>query len=532
MKFNFSLKRRQSAGARYTFVKGMDANVKGMDANVKGMDVNVKGMDAKGRMGTELKAGMPDAQWELYTSLLSAALSSNADGPGDVLAAVREGIRSNDLEFVTSLSLYVRERKNIGHLAFLLTAEFAALPGNDEKAAPLIGRVLRHVTEIPAWLGYFDVAAAGQKPGKAIRKTLSGLLNQLEDYSFSRYTREMQEGIRQALLVVRPRAASRDQKALFSRIERNQVVLRPTWEQEWHALHQQHYDSPEQRQVILRDKWKEGISSFRIGYTALLENLQPMLCTGVSGKVLKLAAEYLGNTAAVTRAGHSPLKMLEVYRGLRRKEQGGAGMLSEALELAVLNSTWSQSDFGRNVVSVIAMDVSNSMKRPVGAGADVLRFDVAPLLAMLWKSRGDQVITGFVGNTWKPVELSNRPVLSATDELRQREGEAGYAINAHLVIQDLLRKQQVVDKVLIFTDTRLWDNRTFNQAAGTNLGDWWRLYRNQMAPKAKLYLFDLAGYGAKRLEMPEESVFLVAGWQENIWDVLTTLEIGYRSREN
>jgi len=115
-------------------------------------------------------------------------------------------------------------------------------------------------------------------------------------------------------------------------------------------------------------------------------------------------------------------------------------------------------------------------------------------------------------------------VLSATDELRLREGEAGYAINAHLVIQDLLRKQQVVDKVLIFTDTRLWDNRTFNQAAGTNLGDWWRLYRNQMAPKAKLYLFDLAGYGARPLEILEDGVHLVAGWHEQVLDVLSVLE--------
>jgi hypothetical protein len=472
----------------------------------------------------EPKAGMPDAQWELYTSLLSAALSSGAGPTGDALAAVREGIRSNDLEFVTSLALYLKERKNIGHLAFLLTAEFAAQPGNDEKAAPLVGEIVRQAKDVPVWLGYYNVAAKGQKPGKAIRKTLSGLLNQLEDYSFSRYSREIQEGIRQALLLIRPRPAGSGQKALFNKIERNQVALRPTWEQEWQALHQQHYDSPEQRQVILRDKWKEGISSFRIGYTALLDNLQPMLCTGVSGKVLKLAAEYLGNAAAVTRAGHSPLKMLEVYRGLKRKDQGGTGMLSEALELAVLNSTWSQSDFGRNEISVIAMDVSNSMKRPVSAGADVLRFDVAPLLAMLWKSRGDQVITGFVGNTWKPLELSNRPVLSATDELRQREGEAGYAINAHLVIQDLLRKQQVVDKVLIFTDTRLWDNRTFNQAAGTNLGDWWRLYRSQTAPMAKLYLFDLAGYGARPLELLEDGVHLVAGWNEQVLDVLAVLE--------
>jgi len=515
MKFNFSLKKRQPAGVRYTFVKGQ--------TDIKRQKDSRDGIDAAALIDPEeRKTG--DAQWDLYISLLSAALSS-----ADALSAVREGIRRNDLEFVTGLSRHLRGQKNIGHLAFLLTAEFAALPGNDEKAAPLVGEVLRQVTEVPVWLGYFEIAGAGQKPGKAIpgkavRKTLAGLLNQLEEYPFSRYNKDVQEGIRQALLLVRPRATSRDQKGLFSKILRNQLTLRPTWEQEWHALHQQHYDSPEQRQVILRDKWKEGISSFRIGYTALLDNLQPMLCTGVSGKVLKLAAEYLGNTAAVTRTGHSPLKMLEVYRGLRRMDQGGAGMLSEALEQAVLHSTWSQSDFGRNSVSVIAMDVSNSMKRPVSTGSGVLRFDVAPLLAMLWKSRGDQVITGFVGNTWKPIELSSGPVLQTTDELRQREGEAGYAINAHLVIQDLLKKQQVVDKVLIFTDTRLWDNRTFNQAAGTNLGDWWRLYRSKLAPHARLYLLDLAGYGARPLEILGDGVHLVAGWHDQVLDVLSLLE--------
>jgi hypothetical protein len=155
-----------------------------------------------------------------------------------------------------------------------------------------------------------------------------------------------------------------------------------------------------------------------------------------------------------------------------------------------------------------------------------MRFDVAPLLAMLWKSRGDQVITGFVGNTWKPVELSDRPALFATDALRQREGEAGYALNAHLIIQDLVRKQQVVDKVLIFTDTRLWDSRPFNQGAGANLGDWWRQYRSQLAPRAKLYLFDLAGYGARPLEVLEDGVTLVAGWNDHTLDVLAAIDKG------
>ena len=114
------------------------------------------------------------------------------------------------------------------------------------------------------------------------------------------------------------------------------------------------------------------------------------------------------------------------------------------------------------------------------------------------------------------------------DEFRSHEGEAGYAINAWLILQDLLRKRQVVDRVLLFTDYRLWDNRGFNQMAGTDLGHWWRLYREQLAPQARLYLFDLAGYGARSLEYLEDGVCLVAGWNEKIFEVLDVLD---RDRE-
>src|SRR5260221_1044624 len=498
MKFNFSLKGRQPAGTRYTFVK----------------------------------AGISDTQWELYASLLSFSLQPSPTQRDETLLSIRESIRNTDPEFVAGLAIYLHEQKNFSRLAFLLTAELSAVQGNDEQAGLLVGQIVCNAADIPVWLDYFHSVRPGQKPGRAVRRSLSALLNQLDEYQFSRYNRETQEGIKEALLFLRPKAVDRGQKALFSRIERDQLPVRPTWEQEWHALHQQHYDSPEQRQVILRDKWKEGISSFRIGYTALLDNLQPMLCTGVSGKVLKLAAEYLGNTAAVIRSGHSPLRMLEAYRSLHRVDQGGVGMLSEALEQAVLHSSWSRSDFGKNAVSVIAMDVSDSMKSPVTGMSSARRFDIAPLLALLWKSRGEQVITGFIGHNWQPLDLPARPILSATDELRLREGEAGYAINAHLVLQDLLRKRQAVDKVLIFTDTRLWNNRTFNQPAGTNLGDWWKEYRRQVAPQAKLYCFDLAGYGSKALEILYDDVYLVGGWQEQVLDVLGAMDKGRQALEN
>lgn len=507
MRFNFSQKGKQPADTRYAHVK----------------------------------AGLPDTQWDLFTTLLSGSLTTAPDQPQvEDLHFLQKEVRTGDRAFIARLAVYFSEHRDFRELAFLLTAELAAVAGNEPGTGLLVERIVRTPMDIPLWLEYYAKATKrGHKPGRAVRKHLTLLFNRLDEYQYSRSSRLVQLALRDALRWLGPRAEDRARKMLFMAILHERIPVRTTWEQEWHALHQQHYDSLDERQVALRDKWKEGISSFRIGYARLLENLRPMLCAGVSGKVLKLAAEYLGNAAAVKRSGVQSLRLLEVYRSLRRMDQGGAGMLAEALEKAVVHSTWGQLALGGNGISVIAMDVSNSMKRPLhgahagdtrnaqsgcvhpGIEGNAQRFDVAPLLASIWKNRGDRLITGIIGNTWRPLELPARPVLMNVDEFRSHEGEAGYAINAWLIFQDLLRKRQVVDRVMIFTDYRLWDNRSFNQTADTDLRQWWRVYREQLAPRAKLYLFDLAGNG--RIEMPADDVFVIPGWQDHTLELLDCL---------
>ena len=47
-----------------------------------------------------------------------------------------------------------------------------------------------------------------------------------------------------------------------------------------------------------------------------------------------------------------------------------------------------------------------------------------------------------------------------------------------------------------------------------------------MFPEAKLYLFDLAGYGQMPLNLAEKDVYLIAGWSERIFDVLSAIDKG------
>jgi len=206
-------------------------------------------------------------------------------------------------------------------------------------------------------------------------------------------------------------------------------------------------------------------------------------------------------------------------------EQGGAALLQEALEQAIRHSAGHLAGPDEQDRMVIAMDISPSMRHPIKEGSLVERYDIAPMLAILLAGKGMSISTGIIGNTWKPTTLSAYRLFDQLDQLRKKEGEAGYAINAHLVIRDLLKKGEVVDKVMIFTDTTLWNHRPFNQGVEADLGRIWRQYR-QIAPQAKLYLFDLAGYGKKPLECLEDGVYLMAGWNEEVFGVLKALEKG------
>jgi hypothetical protein len=41
-----------------------------------------------------------------------------------------------------------------------------------------------------------------------------------------------------------------------------------------------------------------------------------------------------------------------------------------------------------------------------------------------------------------------------------------------------------------------------------------------------LYLFDLAEYGHLPIEYPKEDVVLVAGWNEKVFDIISSVEAG------
>ena len=157
----------------------------------------------------------------------------------------------------------------------------------------------------------------------------------------------------------------------------------------------------------------------------------------------------------------------------------------------------------------------------VNAKSTVRLFDIGLLLSMLLKNRCKQVIAGIFGSEWSVENMPADNILMATRQLERLEGKVGYSTNGYKVVDWLIEQKQVMDKVMMFTDMQMWDstgrNSTFEKS--------WRRYK-QLAPQAKLYLFDLGGYGQSPLRLVEPDVYLIAGWSDRVFDVLSAIDKG------
>jgi hypothetical protein len=431
--------------------------------------------------------------------------------------------------FVAQLAVYAREGLHLRSVPLVLCVELARLHRGDNLLSHLVARVVQRPDEITELLAYYAQAngRSGTKVlnrvSKQLQKGLALSFNRFDGYQLAKYDRAGAVRLRDALFVVHPKARDDAQQALFNQLVRGELPTPYTWETELSAVGQQAYATEAERQTAVRTTWETLIASGKLGYMALLRNLRNILEANVSDAAMEQVCAALANRAAVARSKQLPFRFLAAFREVKTVQSGHVAAVLAALEDAIAHSAVNLRGFGPETRVVVACDVSSSMQQPISARSKVLLYDVSLVLGMLLQSRCQHVTAGMFGNTWKRISLPRGPVLRNVEEFYRREGEVGYSTNGHLVVQDLRQRREVANKVMIFSDVQLWNSR----GDGGTLAQEWAAYRRDVAPNARLYLFDLAGHGTAPLEVrPETGVALIAGWSDKIFDVLQTLDNG------
>lgn len=465
---------------------------------------------------------------ELYSAVVTAGLSDTFYEKADTrLARIQDLMLKNDPEFVAKLAIYARTEMYMRSIPMVLAVELAKLNSGNGLVAKTVNGVVQRADEITEILAYYQMANGRSgvkklnKLSKQVQKGLSESFNRFDEYQFAKYNREADIKLRDALFIVHPKAKNEAQQEVFNRIAADELAVPYTWETELSALGQLKYESEKAKAAAFKAKWEELIDSNKLGYMALMRNLRNILEAKVSAAHIRKVCAYLSDATAVSKSKQLPFRFLAAYREVKILSSEDVTMVLNALEDAVVASVKNLKGFNEETRVLIACDVSGSMQKPVSAKSKVLLFDIGLMLGMLMQSKCKRVVTGMFGDRWKVINMPNRGVLNNVQEYYQREGEVGYATNGHLVIDDLLARNVVMDKVMLFTDCQMWNTK----ANGSTFEKSWKAYK-AIAPNAKLYLFDLAGYGNTPVSVQKDDVCLIAGWSDKVFDVLQAIENG------
>lgn len=476
------------------------------------------------------KAYAMTPELELYTAVVTASLSDSFyEKQDERTIRIAQLISKVSPEFVARLAVHTRTYMHLRSIPLLLLVELAKVHNGDDLVARAVEKTVLRADEIMELLMCYQWRNPSNDPikklGKLSRQIQNGLqraFNRFDEYQFAKYNRDnLEVKLRDALFLVHPKAKDEQQQALFDKIVNRELEVPYTWETELSALGQQQFESEELKQEAFRLKWEELIDSGKLGYMALMRNLRNMLQAGVSLPEMQKVSSRLADSEQVARAKQLPFRYLSAYRELEKVNSTQTAELMNALETAVKYSAANIEGFDENTRVLLACDVSGSMGRLISARSTIRNYDIGILLAMLLRNRCKQVVSGIFGDDWKVVNMPSDNILMATRHMERLCNSVGFSTNGYKVIDWLIENNMVMDKVMMFTDMQMWDStgryKTFE--------DSWKKYK-KMAPQAKLYLFDLAGYGQLPLRLAKPDVYLIAGWSDRVFDVLSAIDKG------
>lgn len=466
------------------------------------------------------------AEYELYTAIVTTSLSTSFyEKDTTRLERIQKLIKKCNPVFVAKLAVYARNEMHMRSVPLVLIVELAKIYSGDSLISKMITNVIQRADEITELLAYYQMANNRNdvkklnRLSKQIQKGLAVSFNKFDEYQLAKYNRDGVVKLKDALFLVHPKAKDDAQQDLFNKIVNNTLQTPYTWETELSQLGQIKFYDELEKQKAFTEKWEELIDSNKIGYMALMRNLRNILEAKVSGSHIMKVCDYLANEKAVLNSKQLPFRFLSAFRELKDIDSKYTSMVLDALETAVMISAQNIKGFDVNTSVVVACDVSGSMQQPISPKSKVLLYDIGLMLGMLIQSRCQNVVSGMFGDRWKIINMPKRSVLSNVNEYYKREGEVGYSTNGYLVLEDLISRKEIVDKVMLFTDVQMWNsNNTQNSFSNS-----WNRYK-KMAPNAKLYLFDLAGYGQQPINVEKNDVHLIAGWSDKVFDVLNALE--------
>ena len=440
---------------------------------------------------------MPDKE-KLVTQVLTSFFNEDkfyGDNSAEMQKTIKNVI-AKDAEFVAKLAVFARREFNMRSVAHVLTAYLA----HEVNGKPYTRQTVKAVTlrgddatEIMAcYLNLF-----GKPIPNSLRKGIADVMQGFDEYTLAKYKGEGKAvKMRDLLCLCRPTPKNEKQSDMWKRLLNGELETPYTWETELSAKGNN------------AKTWEALIESGKVGYMALLRNLQNILKANPSN--VNDVLDIIQDPEKVKRSKQLPFRYLSAYKEV------SAFCGSKILDVLENAAEASCENIPKlSGTTVIAVDVSGSMGDKISAKSDVRCYEIAMLLGLIANKICDNSIFYTFNNTIKKYAISHRSGILDT-AIRSTCGGGTYM---HLPFDKMISDDVKADRIIILSDNEcngaFWGSPV--QAHADN-------YRKKSGNDLWVHAIDLQGYGTQQFYGAKTNV--IAGWSEKVFTFIKLAEQG------
>ena len=261
---------------------------------------------------------------------------------------------------VAALAVELRTQGNLRHVAlWLVLSVIERRLGASFDTASLIHEVCRRADEPGELLAMYWKDGRRPMPA-AMKRGLGQAMTRFDAYQIGKYNRDATVSVKDVVRLGHPKASTDDQSAVFKRLLDGSLESPDTWEVG--------LSSGQDKKAVFERLLREG----GLGYLALLRNLRKMDEVGVD-------ADLIQDTIVARKGARTvlPFRYVAAARAAPRFEP----FLDKALCAAVDEMPMLEGE------TIILVDVSNSMNKPLSNKSDLTRMDAAATLASIIHGR-------------------------------------------------------------------------------------------------------------------------------------------------
>jgi len=420
-------------------------------------------------------------------------------------------VASKDPKFILQLANYLRNEQYMRSVSTYLLVTAANIPVCKPYVHKYTPKILNRADEINESLAmHLELFATDGKKGipNSLKKGIIDTFSKFDEYQFSKYNRKGIVTFKDAIMLTHPKEPSQ----VIKKILDDNLKTPYTWETEL----SEKGNKPE--------VWERLIDSGKLPYMATLRNLRNILESGVSPEHINRVANFIKDPQKVRYSKQFPFRFLSAYKQLEHVSSPYTSKFIDAVEFALEESFYNIPHLPGT--TFIASDVSGSMSwTSLSKNSSIVPAEVGLVLSAGLHKFTDNGLFGLFAEQWKTVQLpKSASILQNVDKLSNIN--VGGSTNGWKAIRYLNDNNIKVDRIFIFTDCQLYDDNGWGWGRDheRTIRKELNIYKQNINPDVKTYVFDLTGYGTVNFPESDRSVAEITGWSDKTFNFIELME--------